>query len=67
MKRPTLMVSSRRMCGVIGLLWLIALLLRQPFRLPDIARWFFLAGCLLGAALLVMLFVQHRREKKGRR
>ena len=67
MKRPTLMLSSRRMCGVIGLLWLIALLILQPLHRPDIARWFFLAGCLLGVALLAMLFVQHRRERKGRR
>lgn len=65
MKKPTLMISSRRMCGVIGVLWLAALLLAQPFHRPDIGRWVFLAGCVMAAALLVMLFVQHRREKRG--
>ena len=59
------MISSRRMCGVIGVLWLAALLLLQPFHRPDIARWLFLAGCVMAVALLVMLYVQHRRERKS--
>lgn len=53
------------MCGVIGVLWLAALLLLQPFHRPDIARWLFLAGCVMAVALLVMLYVQHRRERKS--
>lgn len=63
MKKPSLLLSSRRMCGVIGILWLLAILMCQPFHLPQIARWLFLSGVVLGAALLVMLFVQHLREK----
>lgn len=63
MKKPNLLLSSRRMCGIIGILWLLAILMRQPFHLPRIARWLFFAGAVLGAALLVMLFLQHLREK----
>ena len=29
MKKPNLLLSSRRMCGIIGILWLLAILMRN--------------------------------------
>ena len=62
MKKPSLMPWARRLCTVVGGLWLIALVLLVPFHLPDIGRWFFLAGTVAAIALVVMLFLQRRQE-----
>lgn len=65
MKKVSLQVHSRRMCGAIGLCWLAALLLRR-WHLWDASAWLFGAGAVLAVALLVMLVVQHRKESSAR-
>ncbi len=63
MKKPSLMSTAQRLCTVVGVLWLIALVLLVPFHLPQIGKWFFIAGAVVAIVLLVMLFLQHRRER----
>lgn len=65
MKKTPLMTHSRRMCGAIGLCWLVALLLRR-WHLWDAAAWLFGVGAVLAVALLIMLFLQHRRDSSAK-
>lgn len=66
MKKLPLQTHSRRMCGVIGLCWLAALLLRR-WHCWDASAWLFGAGALLAVALLAMLALQQQRESSARK
>jgi len=65
MKKTPLMTHSRRMCGAIGFCWLVALLLRR-WHLWDAAAWLFGVGAVLAVALLIMLFLQQRRDSSAK-
>ncbi|MDO4837926.1 MAG: hypothetical protein Q4B32_05985 [Clostridia bacterium] len=64
MKKNSLMPAARYLCAVVGVLWLAALLMKIPFHQAVIGRWCFLAGAAAAVVLLVLLFLQHRKEKQ---
>ncbi len=64
MKKKSLMPAARRLCAVVGILWLAALLMKIPFHQAVIGHWCFLVGTVAAVALLVLLFLQYRRDKQ---
>ncbi len=62
--RTPLSTHTRRLCAAIGACFLAALALRA-LKLPAAEKWALGAGCLLGAALLVLLLILWLREKSS--
>lgn len=62
--RTPLSTHTRRMCAVIGICFLAALAL-HALALRTAEKWALGAGCLMGAALLIMLLTLWLRERRG--
>lgn len=62
--RTPLSIHIRRLCAAIGACFLAALTLRV-LRLAAAEKWALGAGCLLSAALLVLLLILWLREKSS--